>query len=78
MRKLELMGFSDEDLLRLKAFFEKISKDENNDVTKVKEKLFSALGLHKDIDGLEQKKETETKGIRELATEKSILSGEIK
>ena len=78
LRKLELMGFSDEDLLRLKAFFEKISKDENNDVTKVKEKFFSALGLHKDIDGLEQKKETETKGIRELATEKSILSGEIK
>ncbi len=53
LRKLELMGFSDEDLLRLKAFLEKISKDENNDVTKVKEKFFSALGLHKDIDGLE-------------------------
>ena len=78
LRKLELMGFSDEDLLRLKAFLEKISKDENNDVTKVKEKFFSALGLHKDIDGLEQKKETEAKGVRDLVREKSILNGEIK
>ena len=78
LRKLELMGFSDEDLLRLKAFFEKISKDENNDLIKVKEKFFSALGLHKDIDGLEQKKEAEAKGVRDLVREKSILNGEIK
>lgn len=78
LRKLELMGFSDEDLLRLTAFLERISKDENNDVTKVKEKFFSALELHKDIDGLEQKKETEAKGIRDLVREKSILNGEIK
>jgi len=78
LRKLGEMGFSDEDLLRLKAFLERISKDEDNEVTKVKEKFFSALGLYKDIDGFEQKKETEAKGIRELVTEKSILSGEIK
>ena len=78
LRKLGEMGFSDEDLLRLKAFLERISKDEGNEVTKVKEKFFSALGLYKDIDGFEQKKETEAKGIRELVTEKSILSGEIK
>jgi len=78
LRKLGEMGFSDEDLLRLKAFLERISKDENNDVTQVKEKFFSALGLYKDINGLEQKKEAETEGIRELVTEKSILSGEIK
>jgi len=78
LRKLEFMGFSDEDLLRLKAFLEKISKDENNDVTQVTEKFFSALGLHKDIDGLEQKKEAEAKGVRDLVREKSILYGEIK
>ena len=78
LRKLGEIGLSDEDLLRLKAFLERMSKDENNDPTKVKEKFFSALGLYKDIDGFEQKKETEAKGIRELVTEKSILSGEIK
>ena len=78
LRKLGEMGFSDEDLLRLKAFLERISKDEDNEVTQVKEKFFSALGLYKDIDGFEQKKEAEGKGIRKLVTEKSILSGEIK
>jgi len=78
LRRLYEIGFSDENLLRLKAFLERISKDENNEVAQVKEKFFSALGLYKDINSLEQKKETETEGIRELAREKSILSGEIK
>jgi len=78
LRKLGEMGFSDEDLLRLKAFLERISKDEGNEVTEVKEKFFCTLGLYKNIDGFEHKKETEAKGIRELVTEKSILSGEIK
>jgi len=78
LRKLGEMGFSDEDLLRLQVFLERISKDENNDLTKVKEKFFSALGLYQDINGLEQKKETEIEGVGELVTEKSILSGEIK
>jgi chromosome segregation ATPase len=78
LRKLGEMGFSDEDLLRLKAFLERISKDENNDVIQVKEKFFSVLGLYKDIDGFEQKKESDTKRIRELSREKSILDGEIK
>jgi len=78
LRKLGEIGFSDEDLLRLKAFLERMNKDENIDLTKVKEKFFSALGLYKDINGLERKKKAETEGIRELVTEKSILSGEIK
>ncbi len=78
LRKLGEMGFSDEDLLRLKAFLERISKDENNDVTQVKEKFLSALGLYKDINSLEQKKEADTKRIRELTREKSILNGEIR
>ncbi|MBA7624968.1 hypothetical protein ES703_32388 [subsurface metagenome] len=78
LRKLDEMGFSDEDLLRLKAFIERISKGENKDVTKVKEEFFSALGLYKDISCLEQKKEAEAKGVRDLVREKSILNGEIK
>jgi len=78
LRKLGEMGFSDEDLLRLKAFLERISKDENNDVTQVKERFFSVLGLYKDINGFEQKKESDTKRIKELATEESTLGGEIK
>ena len=34
--------------------------------------------MYRDIDGFEQKKETDAKRIKELAREKSILSGEIK
>jgi len=78
LQRLSDIGFSDEDLLRLKAFLERMSKARKNDIAKVKEDFFSALGLYKDIDGLEQKREAEAKGIRELAKEKSILSGEIK
>ncbi len=78
LRKMEEMAFSDEDLLRRKAFLERMSKDENNDLIKVKEKFFSTLGLYEDINGLEQKKEAEIEGIRKLVTEKSILIGEKK
>ena len=60
------------------AFLERISEDENNDVIQVKDKFFSVLGLYKDIDGFEQKKESDTKRIREISREKSILDGEIK
>jgi len=78
VRKLSEMGFSDEDLLRLQIFLERLSKDENNELTKVKEQFYSALGLYQDINGLQQKKEAEIEGLGELVTEKSMLSGEIK
>lgn len=78
LRKLDEMGFSYEDLLRLKTFIERMSKGEHNDVNKVKEEFFSALALYKDIGGLEQKKEAEAEGVRDLVREKSILNGEVK
>jgi len=78
LRKLEEIGFSDEDLLRLKAFLERVSKDENNEVAQVKENFFSAIALYKDISSLEQRKGVEADKIRELTKEKSILRGEIK
>jgi len=78
LRKLGEMGFSDDDLLRLQVFLERMSKDENNEVAQVKEKFFLALRLYQDINGLEQKKEAEIEGVGELVTEKSMLSGEIK
>jgi len=78
LRKLGEMGFSDDDLLRLQVFLERMSKDENNEVAQVKENFFLALRLYQDINGLEQKKEAEIEGVGELVTEKSMLSGEIK
>ena len=76
--RLGEIGFRDEDLLRLKAFLERMGKGKNDDLTKVNEKFFSALGLYKDIETLEQKKEAEAKVIKELAKERSILNGETK
>ena len=78
LQRLSDIGFSDEDLLRLKSFLERIGKDKKNDMAKIKEDFFSVLGLYKDIDSLEQKREAEAKEINKLTKEKSILSGEIK
>jgi len=78
LQRLSDIGFSDEDLLRLKSFLERMGKDKKNDMAKIKEDFFSVLGLYKDIDSLEQKREAEAKEISKLTKEKSILSGEIK
>ncbi len=78
LQRLSGIGFSDEELLRLKAFLERVSKDKKNDMSKIKEDFFSTLALYKDIDGLEQKREAEAKEISELAKEKSTLNGQIK
>jgi len=78
LQMLGEMGFSDEDLLRLKFFLERASKDGKTDVTQVKEDFFSVLGLYKDINGLTRKKETEAEGIRKLTRENATLTGEIK
>jgi len=72
------MGFLDEDLLQLKTFLERMSTDENSDIGQVRERIFSALGLYKDIKGLEKQKEIEDKGVKELIRQKLILGGEIK
>jgi len=78
LNRINEIGFSDEDLLRVKGFLARLSKDENNDLATVKEAFFSTLALYMDIDGLEQKKEAEAKEIRDIVQEKAILSGEIK
>ena len=78
LTRLSEIGFSDEDLLRLKAFLGRISKTRKNDMAKIKEDFFSALVLYKDIESLERRREAEAEGIREIIKEKSILGGEIK
>jgi len=78
LRKINEIGLSDEDLLRLKAFLERISKDEKKEPSKVSEEFFSVLGLYKDINSFEQKREAEAKVIKELGREKGVLASEIK
>jgi len=76
--RLGEIGFSDEDLLRLRAFLETTGKGKTKNPAEVREKFFVALGTYKNIRGLEQEKETYARGIRELTREKSLLTGEIK
>ena len=67
------------DLPRLEDFLCRgVIERMNKDVTQVKEDFFSVLGLYKDINGLESKKEAETTGIRKLTREKAILYSQIK
>jgi len=60
LKRLNEIGLADEDLLRLRAFLERLSENEGISVEHVKEKLFSALSLYKDVSGLEKSKDAET------------------
>ena len=77
LKAINALGFTDEDLLRLRAFLERTSKSANTSLDKVKHDLFSAFTLFKDISGLESKREVETQRIKELTREKAALEGEI-
>ncbi len=77
LKAINALGFTDEDLLRLRAFLGRTSKSANTSLDKVKHDLFSAFTLFKDISGLESKGEVETQRIKELTREKAVLEGEI-
>jgi len=77
LKAINALGFTDEDLLRLRAFLKRTSKSANTSLDKVKHDLFSAFTLFKDISGLESKREVETQRIKELTREKAALEGEI-
>ncbi len=75
--RLNGIGLSDEDLMQLRNFFEKLSENERISTDQVKERFYTTLSLFKDISGLEKKREAEVQKIRGLTEEKSILNGEI-
>ncbi len=77
LNKLNEIGLSDEDLLRVRAFLDRTGKSEGISPDKVRDDLFTALSLFKDISGLERKREAEAQQVKELAKNKSILTGEI-
>ena len=71
------IGLSDDNLLNLRGFLEGMAADEGITADQVKEQFFHALGLFKDIAGLEERKEAEADQMEVLVKEKSVLSGEI-
>jgi DNA repair exonuclease SbcCD ATPase subunit len=77
LRRLNDIGLSDEDLLRITNFIERISKNEGISGNELKKKFLSALDLFKDITGLENRRKAEIQQLSELTKKESILSGEI-
>jgi chromosome segregation ATPase len=77
LRQLDEIGFSNEDLLRLKGFLEGINKGGGRTISKVKEDFFSALVSYKDTLGLNKKHDLELQRVEDLRKQKSMLSGSI-
>jgi hypothetical protein len=77
LSRLNAIGLSEEDLLRITTFIEKTSKKEGLSDNKLRKRFLSVLGLFEDISGLENRREAQTEQVNELTRKKSILSGEI-
>ena len=77
LRRLNNIGLSEEDLLRITTFIEKTSEKEGISGNELKKKFFSALGLFEDVSGLENRRKLEIQQVNELIKKESILSGEI-
>ena len=77
LRKLDDLGLSNEDLLRLTSFIERTSKNEGLSVNQVKERFFSALSSFEDVSGLEKHLKIEIQQVAALAKKQSILGGEL-
>lgn len=77
LERLNDIGLSDEDLLRITKFIESTSKNEGISGNELRKRLFSAFGLFEDISGLENQRELEMRKVSELVKKQSVLSGEI-
>jgi len=77
LRRLNDIGLSDEDLLRITNFIERTSKNKGISGNELRKKFFSALDLFEDITGLENRRKAEIQQLSELTKQQSILSGEI-
>jgi chromosome segregation ATPase len=77
LRRLNDIGLSDEDLLRVTNFVERTSKNEGISGNELKKRFLSALDLFEDITGLENRRKAEMQQLNELTKKKSSLSGEI-
>jgi len=77
LMRLNDIGLSDEDLLRLTNFIESTSKNEGISGNELRKRLFSAFGLFEDISGLENQRKSEMRKVSELVKKQSVLGGEI-
>jgi len=77
LERLNNIGFSHEDILRISTFIEATNKSEGIIGNKLKKRFFLTLRLYQDVAGLENKRESETERIKQLVEQQSILKGEI-
>lgn len=77
LKRLNELGLSDEDLLRLTSFIERTGKNEGISGNQVKERFFSVLSLFEDVFGLETQRKAEMEEVTKLVKKQSILTGEI-
>jgi DNA repair exonuclease SbcCD ATPase subunit len=77
LRKLDEIGLSNEDLLRLTSFIERTIKNEGLSGNQVRQRFFSALSLFEEVSGLESKRKAEMEQVAELIEKQSVLSGQI-
>ena len=77
LRRLNNIGLSEEDLLRITTFIEKTSEKEGISGNELKKKFFSALGLFEDVSGLENRRKAEIQQVNELINKEAVLAGEI-
>jgi len=77
LRRLNDIGFPDEDLLRLRNLFEKIAKKEGTHANQLKESFFRALDYFVSLSELQKVVEKEAEAIKKTRKEKAVLTGEI-
>jgi chromosome segregation ATPase len=77
LRRLNDIGFSDEDLLRVRSLLEKMAEKEGTHANEVKENFFRALDYFDTLSELRKLAEKETETIKKMKNEQSFLTGEI-
>ena len=77
LKRLQELNFSEEDLLRLRNTVERMAKKGGISPEQVKDQFFSALNRFGDFTGLEEATQKESKTLREIRKQKSLLTGEI-
>lgn len=75
--RINNIGLTDQDLLRLKSILETIATDNGIGEEEIKESFFGELATFRDISGLKKAQAQEKRALDHLTKEKSILTGEI-
>jgi len=77
LKRVNDIGLSDEDLLRITDFVERTSRNEGISGKELKKRFVSALGLFQEVCGLENQRKVEVEQVNRLVKKESVLAGEI-